>query len=87
MPHRAISPDAPRHALLDPPPITFGIDGSEARALLSVATQECAALAAGVEALVGQAVADLAVAVTEAEARIAAAAQRAVDQVTRASSA
>ena len=51
---------------------------------LALATHQCAALAAGVEATVGQAIADLTAAVASAELRLESAAARAVSMIERA---
>lgn len=53
---------------------------------LALATHQCAALAAGVEATIGQAIADLTAAVANAELRLEAAAARAVELIEAASS-
>lgn len=51
---------------------------------LALATHQCAALAAGVEATIGQALTDLNAAVANAEARLEAAAARAVELIEQA---
>jgi len=51
---------------------------------LALTTHQCAALAAGVEATIGQAITDLTAAVAHAEARLEAAAARAVAIIERA---
>lgn len=51
---------------------------------LALTTHQCAALAAGVEATIGQAITDLTAAVAEAERRLEAAAARAVELIERA---
>ena len=51
---------------------------------LALATHQCAALAAGMEATIGQAISDLTAAVAEAEARLEAAAARAVELIEKA---
>lgn len=51
---------------------------------LALATHQCAALAAGMEATIGQAISDLTEAVAHAEARLEAAAARAVAMIEQA---
>lgn len=53
---------------------------------VALTTHQCAALAADVQATVSQAIADLNVAVASAEARLTAAAQRAVELIEAATS-
>lgn len=74
-------------------PVSFAFEAAEvatagARDLetaLALATHQIAALAAGVEATVGQAIADLSAAVANAEARLEAAAERTVALIEQAS--
>ena len=71
----------PRHTLTDPPPITFAPrtpadDARELETALALATHQVAALAAGVEATVNEAIARLERAVADAEARLSAAIDR-----------
>jgi hypothetical protein len=75
----------PRHTLSDPPPISFGprepVDAAlgHARDLetaVALATHQCAALTADVEATIHEAIARLQAAVADAEARLSAVADR-----------
>ncbi|MFN2536789.1 MAG: hypothetical protein ABR549_01375 [Mycobacteriales bacterium] len=71
----------PRHTLTDPPAITFAPrtptdDARELETALALATHQVAALAAGVEATVSEAIVRLEKAVADAEARLEAAAAR-----------
>lgn len=81
------SPDRPRHSLPPPEPFVFGPAEGESRDLetaLALATHQFAALAADVDAMVRQAMADLAAAVVDAEQRIEAAVTRAADRIDQA---
>jgi hypothetical protein len=87
---------APPHALSEPPPISFEpptpVDAALAgmrdlETAVALTTHQCAALAAGVQATVNQAIADLNAAVSSAEERLEAATSRAVELIERASTA
>lgn len=83
------SPEAPRHALVEPEPLVFGppVTAGAVRDLetaLALVTHQCAALVADVEATVRQASAELASATAQAELRIEAVVQRAVEAITAA---
>jgi hypothetical protein len=72
----------PRHALTTPPPISFAprepLDGRarDIETAVALATHQCAALTADIEATISEAISRLQAAVADAEARLLAVAEQ-----------